>query len=70
MIIYNQKTIDHLFSKNIIPLDISKLNDLAKKLLNMKNNNKLYKISVKNNFAFYKKKFSNLEDYYNNLLFN
>ena len=70
MIIYNQKTIDKVYKENIIPLDIKKYDDLEKKILSLKNNNKLYKKVVLNNFQSYKKKFFKLENYYRNLFFN
>ena len=70
IIIYNQKTIDNHFNKNIVPLDINKLNDLGKKILSIKNNDKLCKKIIKNNSVFYKEKFQKLENYYSDLLLN
>ena len=63
-------TIDKVYNENIIPLDIKKYDDLEKKILSLKNNNKLYKKVVLNNFQSYKKKFFKLENYYRNLFFN
>ena len=70
IIIFNQKTIDNYFNKNIVPLNVNKHNDLGRKILSIKNNDKLYKKIIKNNSVFFKKKFQKLENYYSDLLFN
>lgn len=64
IILYNQNSIDKVFNKNIIPLDINNFYDLEKKILLLKSNKIFYDKFVLNNFQFYKQKFLQLEKSY------
>jgi len=64
IILYNQNSIDKVFNKNIIPLDINNFHDLEKKILLLKSNKIFYDKFVLNNFQFYKQKFLQLEKSY------
>ena len=64
IILYNQNSIDKVFNKNIIPLDINNFHDLEKKILLLKSNKIFYDKFVLNNFQFYKQKFLQLEKFY------
>ena len=64
IILYNQNSIDKVFNKNIIPLDINNFYDFEKKILLLKINKIFYDKFVLNNFQFYKQKFLQLEKSY------